>query len=97
MSRDDVLRFLSTLKHELERNFGASKYACSTVMPGGRPVMDTNDQPHKRAVPVRKALKNIGIPKDMMVKTPEEFSRFKDIVGSISYSAAHGGKVLNER
>jgi len=60
-------------------------------------VMDTKQQPHKRAVPVRKALRDLGIPKDVIIKTPEEFARFKDIVGSIIYSAAHRGKVLYER
>jgi len=35
--------------------------------------MDTDEKPHKRAVSIRKALKDIGIPKDIVVKTPEEF------------------------
>ena len=60
-------------------------------------VMKTDEKPHKRAVPVRKALKGIGIPKDIIVKTPEEFERFKDIIGTIIYPAAHKGKVLYER
>lgn len=60
-------------------------------------VMKTDEKPHKRAVPVSKALKGIGIPKDIIVKTPEEFDRFKDIIGTIIYPAAHKGKVLYER
>lgn len=60
-------------------------------------VMKTDEKPHKRAVPLRKALKAIGIPKDIIVKTPEEFNRFKDIIGTIIYPAAHKGKVLYER
>lgn len=60
-------------------------------------IMDTDEKPHKRAVPIRKALKGIGIPKDIIVKTPEEFNRFKDIVGTIIYPAAHRGKVIYER
>jgi len=60
-------------------------------------IMDTNEQPHKRAIPIRKALRDIGIPKDIIVKTPEEFKRFKDIVGTIIYPAAHRGKLLYER
>lgn len=60
-------------------------------------IMNTSEKPHKRAVPVRKALKGIGIPKDIIVKTPEEFNRFKDIIGTIIYPAAHKGKVLYER
>ncbi len=60
-------------------------------------VMDTDASPHKRAVPIRKILKGIGFPKDIIVKTPEEFERFKDIIGTIIYPAAHKGKVLYER
>lgn len=60
-------------------------------------IMNTEEKPHKRAVSLRKALKGIGIPKDIIVKTPEEFERFKDIVGTIIYPAARKGKVLYER
>lgn len=60
-------------------------------------VMDTKERPHKRAVALRKILKNLGIPKDIIVKTPDEFERFKDIVGTIVYPAAHKGRVLYER
>ena len=60
-------------------------------------VMDTDEKPHKRAVLIRKALKDIGIPKDIIVKTPQEFERFKDIVGTVIYPVAHKGKLLYER
>jgi predicted nucleotidyltransferase len=60
-------------------------------------IMNTDEKPHKRAVPLRKALKGIGIPKDIIVKTPEEFESFKDIVGTIIYPAAHRGRLLYER
>ncbi len=60
-------------------------------------VMDTDVRPHKRAVPIRKILKGIGIPKDIIVRTPEKFERFKDIIGTIIYPAAHKRKVLYER
>lgn len=60
-------------------------------------VMDTDEKPHKRAVSIRKALKDIGIPKDIIVKTPQEFKRFKDIVGTVIYPAAHKGKLLYEK
>jgi len=60
-------------------------------------IMETKEMPHKRAVPIRRILKDIGIPKDIIVKTPGEFERFKDIVGTISYPAAHRGRLLYER
>lgn len=60
-------------------------------------VMDTNEKPHRRAIGLRKLLKDLGVPKDIIVKTPDEFNRFKDIVGTIIYPAAHKGMVLYER
>lgn len=60
-------------------------------------VMETKERPHKRAVALRKILKNLGVPKDIIVKTPDEFERFRDIVGTIVYPAAHNGRVLYER
>lgn len=60
-------------------------------------IMKTEVSPHKRAVPLRKVLRGIGIPKDIIVKTPEEFDRFKDIIGTTVYPAAHKGKILHER
>jgi len=60
-------------------------------------VMDTTIRPHKRSAPIRKTLKDIGVPKDIIVKTPEEFERFKDIIGTIIYPAAHRGRILYER
>jgi len=60
-------------------------------------VMETKERPHKRAVSLRRILKDLGIPKDIIVKTPDEFERFKDIVGTIVYPAAHKGRVLYER
>ncbi len=60
-------------------------------------VMNTDIKPHKRSVLIRKALKGIGIPKDIIVKTPEEFERFKDVIGTIIYPAAHKGRLLYER
>jgi uncharacterized protein len=60
-------------------------------------VMDTEEKPHKRAVPLRKLLRDISVPKDIIVKTPDEFERYKDVIGTIIFPAAHHGKVIYER
>ena len=46
---------------------------------------------------IRVALGVMGIPKDVIVNTPDEFERRKNIVGSIAYPAHHEGRVLYER
>lgn len=43
------------------------------------------------------ALHAMGLPKDVVVLTPDEFERRKDIVGTIAYPAHHEGRVLYER
>ncbi|MBF0617757.1 MAG: nucleotidyltransferase domain-containing protein [Nitrospirae bacterium] len=60
-------------------------------------IMDTVSMPHKRAVSLRKLLRDISMPKDIIVKTPDEFKRYKDIIGTVVYPAAHHGRVIYER
>ncbi len=43
------------------------------------------------------ALDAMGIPKDVVVITPDEFDRYRDIVGTIAYPAHHEGRILYER
>lgn len=60
-------------------------------------IMNTDAKPYERALPIRKTLKYLGMPKDVIVRTPQEFERFKDIIGTIVYTAAHKGKVIYEK
>lgn len=60
-------------------------------------VMETTEMPHKRSTALRRLLKDIAIPKDIIVKTPDEFERFKNVVGTIVFPAAHGGRVVYAR
>lgn len=46
---------------------------------------------------MRVAVRAMGIPKDIVVVTPEEFERKKEMLGSIVYPAAREGVVLYER
>ncbi len=103
----DIETYLKAAVRRIIDNFNPEKIILFGSYAYGQPtadsdmdlmiIMNTDEKPHKRAVPLRKALKGIGIPKDIIVKTPEEFDRFKDIVGTIIYPAAHKGKVLYER
>jgi len=103
----DIESYLKNIVDKIINNFNPDKIILFGSYAYGHPavdsdmdimiVMDTDEKPHKRAVSVRKVLKGIGIPKDIIVKTPEEFERFKDIVGTIVYPAAHKGKVIYER
>ena len=103
----DIESYLKNIVDKIINNFNPDKIILFGSYAYGHPtvdsdmdimiVMDTDEKPHKRAVSVRKVLKGIGIPKDIIVKTPEEFERFKDIVGTIGYPAAHKGRIIYER
>ena len=51
----------------------------------------------QQAVALYRALRDLGVPKDIVVIRPEEFERYRDVVGAIVYSAAHEGRVLYDR
>jgi len=103
----DIESYLKNIVDKIINNFNPDKIIIFGSYAYGHPtvdsdmdimiVMETDEKPHKRAVSVRKVLKGIGIPKDIIVKTPEEFERFKDIVGTIVYPAAHKGRIIYER
>jgi predicted nucleotidyltransferase len=46
------------------------------------------------AVEIRKVLRGFGVAKDVVVLTPEEYERKKDLPGTIAYPAEHEGIVL---
>jgi len=60
-------------------------------------VMPLNASKRKRAAEIDLALADVGLPKDVIVVTPEEVDKYRDIVGSIIYPALRDGKVLYER
>jgi predicted nucleotidyltransferase len=46
---------------------------------------------------IRKALAGMGLAKDVIVATPEELARYRDLAGTIIYPAMREGTVLYER
>lgn len=46
---------------------------------------------------IDESMSDISVPRDIIVKTPEEVERFKDIVGTIIKPALQEGRVLYER
>ncbi|MFH1259385.1 MAG: nucleotidyltransferase domain-containing protein [Elusimicrobiota bacterium] len=103
----DIEFYLNEITRKITSNFNPEKIILFGSYAYGHPtsdsdidimvIMNTREKPHKRALALRKALKNLGFPKDIIVKTPEEFERFKDIIGTIIYPAAHRGKILYEK
>jgi len=60
-------------------------------------VMPVGGSKRKKAVEIGVELHDINVAKDVIVVTPDEFEWRKNIVGTIEWPAAHGGKILYAR
>ncbi len=60
-------------------------------------VLNTELKPARRYPYIRKMLAGNQVSFDIVVKTPEEFERSKNIVNTISYFANKYGKVIYEK
>jgi predicted nucleotidyltransferase len=57
-------------------------------------VMDVKDSKRKQTVGIDLALSDRTFPLDLIVVTPEEFEKYRDVAGHIVYPAAREGKVV---
>jgi uncharacterized protein len=57
-------------------------------------VMDVKDSKRRQAVEIDLALSDRTFPLDLIVVTPEESEKYRDIVGHILYPAVREGKIL---
>jgi predicted nucleotidyltransferase len=60
-------------------------------------VMHVRGSRLDKCVEIRLALREILVPMDVLVTTPEDFAWRKDVVGTIEWPAAREGKVLYAR
>ena len=57
-------------------------------------VMQPQGSKRRRAVEIHGLLAGIGVPKDVIVVTPEEFDAYRDAPGTVIRTAWHEGKIL---
>lgn len=57
-------------------------------------VMESNLPPHRRNIAVKRLFPRRTFSLDAFVFTPEEFARYRDVPGTIVYTAAHEGRLL---
>ena len=60
-------------------------------------VMRDPGTKRKMAAAIHAVLAGMGLPKDVIVITPEDLERYRDVAGTIVYPALREGKVLYER
>ena len=59
-------------------------------------VAETDQPPRQRSREIRRLLRGIGHPLDILVYTPEEVDFFADLVGSVPRTALREGRILYE-
>lgn len=57
-------------------------------------VMESDLAPHQRNVALKRLFPRRSFSLDAFVYTPQEFTKYKDIPGTIVYNATHHGKLL---
>jgi uncharacterized protein len=60
-------------------------------------VMEPNGSKRRRAVEIHGLLAGMGVPKDVIVVTPEEFDAYRDAPGTVIRTAWQEGKILHDR
>ena len=60
-------------------------------------VLRAEGSKRKKAVEIYGLLAGMGIPKDIIIVTPEEVERYRDIPGTIIHPALREGKILYEQ
>jgi predicted nucleotidyltransferase len=60
-------------------------------------VMQPQGSKRRRAVEIHGLLAGMGIPKDVIVVTPEEFEAYRDAPGTVIRTAWQEGKILHDR
>jgi predicted nucleotidyltransferase len=60
-------------------------------------VMPVEGSTREKAIDIRVALRDIPVPKDIRVVTPESFSWRRNVVGTLECPADREGKVLHAR
>jgi predicted nucleotidyltransferase len=60
-------------------------------------VMPVKGSRRQQTVAIEVKLAGLGLPKDVVLVTPEEFESYRNVVGSIVYPATHEGHVVYER
>jgi predicted nucleotidyltransferase len=60
-------------------------------------VMPVENHQRRKANEIDLALADRTVPMDVIVVTPEQYNRQKDLIGTIIYQAAREGRVIYER
>lgn len=57
-------------------------------------IMPSDEPMHKRVLPIRKLLLDVHVPKDIIVYTPDEVEKWKNVTNAFITSIMKKGKVI---
>ena len=60
-------------------------------------VKDSVEPRHRRAVPAYRALRGLGVPKDIVWYTPQEVTEWAGVVNHLIWRALSEGRILYEK
>lgn len=60
-------------------------------------VKDSDEPPHRRVISAYRALTGLGIPKDIIWRTPREIEDWAGVQNYVTTRALHEGRVLYEK
>jgi len=60
-------------------------------------IKSSDEPPHRRVIKAYRALMGIGIPKDILWRTPEEIASWSEVRTYVTTAALHEGRLLYEK
>ncbi len=60
-------------------------------------VTNQGESRRKVAMELYRRLRDVDLPKDIVVIRPEDFEQYRDVVGTIIYPAVQEGRIIYER
>jgi predicted nucleotidyltransferase len=99
-----TLENINTVVEKIITNYQPQKIILFGSYANGSPTKDSDldlliiknsDTPKiERNRQVRRLLKDLYFPVDVFIKTEQEYNKYKDVIGTVVYSAHQYGKVL---
>ena len=60
-------------------------------------IKDSDEPPHRRVIPAYRALGGLGVPKDIIWRTPDEVRDWSEVQNYVTTRALREGRVLYEK
>jgi predicted nucleotidyltransferase len=60
-------------------------------------IKASDEPPHRRVIRAYRALRGLGVPKDVLWRTPEEIAEWSGVKNYVTTEAVREGKVLYEK